>query len=154
MRKKILLGFAAVLIALQCIRPAKNLGAEAGADDLLARHAAPPDVARLLREACYDCHSDRTRYPFYAEIQPFGWWMARHVRDGKAQLNLSAFGRLRPRTQESSLDEMITSIEDRTMPPREYAWMHREARFTQEQAARVVAWLEEARDGGGVAGAN
>ena len=35
--------------------------------------AAPPQVKSLLREACYDCHSNETRWPWYTYIAPVSW---------------------------------------------------------------------------------
>lgn len=147
MVKRILLTLAVLLAALQFIRPTKNLSAEPpGRDDFLVRHAPPPEIKHLFQVACYDCHSNRTRYPWYAEIQPIGWWLASHVRDGKDELNLSEFGTLSRRDQKAALDEMIDEIETRHMPLKSYTYTHREAVLTDAQIAQVVGWLEETRD--------
>jgi len=61
MLKKILIGLAVALLAIQFVRPEKNLSSGPGKDDFLVRHPAPPEVKRLLEVGCYDCHSDNTR---------------------------------------------------------------------------------------------
>ena len=30
--------------------------------------AAPPEVATVLRRACYDCHSNETKWPWYSRL--------------------------------------------------------------------------------------
>ncbi|MEZ4893253.1 MAG: heme-binding domain-containing protein [Saprospiraceae bacterium] len=51
------------------------------------KYAVPNDVMAVLQPACMDCHSNNTRYPWYAEIQPVGLWLAGHVKGGKQHLN-------------------------------------------------------------------
>src|SRR5579859_128630 len=92
MIKKILLGLVVVFVAIQFVRPAKNLSPAAGPNDVTAKVTVPADVQRVLAKACYDCHSDNTRYPWYAEVQPVGWWLASHIKNGKRHLNFSEFG--------------------------------------------------------------
>jgi hypothetical protein len=147
MAKRILLTLLVMLAAVQFIRPTKNLSAEPpGPDDFLVRHAPPPEIKHLFQVACYDCHSNQTRYPWYAEIQPIGWYLADHVKHGKAELNLSEFGTLSRRDQKGALDEMIDEIETRHMPLKSYTYTHRDAVLTDAQIAQVVAWLEDIRD--------
>src|SRR5271155_5286562 len=103
-RKRILTAFLAIFVVIQFIRPAKNLGPPPDAADLIVKAALSPEAARILTVACYDCHSDRTRYPWYAEIEPVGWWLARHVREGKEKANFSRIGTLPGKNQADLLD--------------------------------------------------
>lgn len=137
---------AVVFLALQFFRPGKNLGA-ASPRDLLATHAAPPEVKQLLAVACYDCHSNRTRYPWYAEIQPLGWWLAQHVRDGKQALNFSEFAALSAKRKTSKLEACMDVLEAKEMPLPSYTLTHHDARFTDAQIATLVTWLEETVEG-------
>ncbi|MBP8255914.1 MAG: heme-binding domain-containing protein, partial [Opitutaceae bacterium] len=80
------------ILGIQFFRPTKNLSPEAmPPDDLRALQPIPEAVRTRLENGCYDCHSNNTRYPWYAEIQPFAWWLDMHVRDGKRELNFSGF---------------------------------------------------------------
>lgn len=146
MVKKILLGLLVLALAVQFYRPEKNLSAAPAKTDLLVLHPAPAEVKQLLQVGCYDCHSDHTRYPWYAEIQPLGWWLAQHIRDGKRELNLSAFGDLSPKRQASKLEEMVDLIERREMPLKSYTITHRDAVFTDAQIKQLNGWLEALRD--------
>ena len=48
----------------------------------------PADVKTILAKACNDCHSNNTRYPWYANIQPVDWWLNKHVKTEKRELIL------------------------------------------------------------------
>ena len=146
MLKKILIGLAAALLAIQFVRPEKNLSSGPGKDDFLVRHPAPPEVKRLLEVGCYDCHSDNTRYPWYAEFQPVAWWLDAHVQDGKREFNFSSFGGLSAKKQASRLEEVIDQIASRKMPLKSYTLAHRDAVFTAEQVKLVNDWLDSVRD--------
>jgi len=136
MKKKILLGLVLAFLAVQFVRPEKNLSPAPSRTDLLALHPPPAEVKRLLQVGCYDCHSDNTRYPWYAELQPLGWWLAQHVRDGKRELNLSSFGELSPKKQASKLEEMVDVISRREMPLESYTITARGA--ARQGRARVI----------------
>ena len=81
-----------VFVAMQFIRPARNKSNEVQEADLIKHFNVPTKAAAILKTSCYDCHSNHTRYPWYAEFQPFGWWLAHHIKEGKAELNFSSFG--------------------------------------------------------------
>lgn len=141
--KAVSMGLLAIFAGMQCIRPEKNEGVAGQAQsDLFARHNAPPDIRKLMENACYDCHSNRTRYPWYAEVQPGGWLLAKHVRDGKRLVNFSEFGELSPTRAKRQLEACIDEIEEGEMPLESYTWIHHEARLTEDQVRAIVAWME------------
>ncbi|MBI5382957.1 MAG: heme-binding domain-containing protein [Opitutae bacterium] len=143
MLKRLLFVFVALALLAQVIRPAKNSAATSeGPDSLAERLQAPPQVRQVLATACYDCHSNRTRYPWYAEIQPSGWFLAYHVKQGKEALNLSTFGRLGARTQAKRLRYMVDEMTEREMPLKSYTLMHRDAVLTDEQIRTFTDWAE------------
>lgn len=43
--------------------------------DLITVTAPSAAVQDLLHNACYDCHSDHTTYPWYSYITPVNFWM-------------------------------------------------------------------------------
>lgn len=146
MIKKILLGLAVLLAAAQLVRPDKNLAAGPGPDDIAVKHPVPAKVLTVLRQACYDCHSNNTHYPWYAEVQPVGWWLRWHVNDGKRHLNFSEFGSYTAKRAGNKLDQIIEEVEQRAMPLRSYTWMHAEARLSPEEVKLLADWAEALRD--------
>lgn len=144
--RPLLIGGAVLFAALQAVRPEKNLGpAATGPDSFVARLQAPPEIRQLLDVSCHDCHSEFTRYPWYAEIQPAGWFLWWHVRNGKNALNLSEFGRLSESAQAKRLKYMVEAMQEHEMPLASYTLIHRDAQLSAEQIARFSAWAEEAR---------
>lgn len=87
--------FVLVLTAIQFLPAQRNLGTRSGPNDITAHYAAPKDVQTVLVNACYNCHSNHTDYPWYANVQPVGWWLNHHVREAKGELNFSEFGTYR-----------------------------------------------------------
>ena len=149
MLKKIVLGLLAVFAVMQFFRPEKNLAAAApfaGPGDITALLPPSPDVRATLAVACYDCHSDHTRYPWYAAVQPLAWWLADHVKDGRRELNFSLFATYSKKRQVDRLGAVADEVRDRKMPLSSYAWTHGDAKLTEPQVAALAAWAEAAAE--------
>ncbi len=146
MWKKIFIGLAVVLVAIQFVRPAKNADWHRSDDDIFESHPASDEIRDLIHESCYDCHSNQTRYPWYAEIQPVSWWLASHVSDGKAELNFSEFARYSTQRAARKLDKCDEELDDDAMPLPSYRWMHPKARLTAEQKRALEAWFDATHD--------
>lgn len=147
MKTKILLAVVVLLIAIQFIRPAKNVSDDR-TYDISTKYHVPIQVNSILQSACNDCHSNKTTYPWYAEIQPAGWWLADHVNEGKRELNLSTFTQLPIAVQNHKLEEMIEMVKEGEMPLPSYTYLglHPEANLTTEQRELIVRWAEHQMD--------
>jgi hypothetical protein len=106
--------------------------------------AAPSKVREIIRHACYDCHSNETRWPWYNQIAPASWLASRHVMRARARLNFSAWTDYAydPGTETHKLDEIEKLIKNRAMPPWYYRMMHPQARITDAQRVAVLSWIE------------
>lgn len=135
-----------VFVAIQFIQPVRNQNGQAVATDITNVYTLPGNVQVLFRKACYDCHSNNTKYPWYASIQPNGWWLASHIRAGKAELNFSEFGAYSIRRQRSKLRAIENSIQDGTMPLASYTLIHEDARLSEEEKATIIDWISETQD--------
>jgi len=87
--KKVILVLLIGFVIAQFFGPEKNEGELASMDAFMAETNPPEDVKIILKEACIDCHSDVTEYPWYNNITPVNYWLASHVKDGKKHFNLS-----------------------------------------------------------------
>lgn len=151
MLKRAALLLLVALIGVQFYRPQKNVSSQTpGPEDFLVKHAAPDEVRRLVSVACYDCHSNNTRYPWYAEIQPLGWWLAKHVDEGRDGLDFSSLGEAPAKKQAKRIDAMIDVITDRSMPLPSYTWIHRDAILDARQIKLLNDWLGQVREKLGV----
>ncbi|HEY5462148.1 MAG TPA: heme-binding domain-containing protein [Hanamia sp.] len=144
--KKILLVLLIVFIAIQFIQPAWNTNGQVLPTDISKTVYVPQNVQSLLQIACYDCHSNNTIYPWYAYMQPIGWILANHIKNGKKELNFSDFGSYSIRKQQSKLKAIADQIKDGEMPPCSYTIIHKNARLSKEQKALIVDWAEKAQD--------
>jgi hypothetical protein len=145
MIKKIFLGLALLFVAIQFVRPVKNLSPAPGPNDITARITVPAEVQQVLVKACYDCHSDHTRYPWYAEVQPVGWWLASHIHDGKQHLNFSQFGAYNEKTADRKLRQITRNVDNGGMPLNSYTWIHRDAILTEAEIKLIDGWVDAAR---------
>ena len=146
--KKVMLAIVLVLVIIQFIRPApgSNNGSVNNQNDIITDLNVPSDVAGILKTSCYDCHSNNTRYPWYAEIQPFGWLLVKHVRDGKKDLNFSEFTSYPKRRQLSKLKAIQNSIKDGSMPLSSYTLLHKEARISEAHKRLMIEWTTKTID--------
>ncbi len=139
----VLLALFGIFILIQFIRPAKNQHRPPFPDDITRSYAIPQEVQTILQQACYDCHSNNTTYPWYAEVQPFGWFLAHHVEDGKKELNFHEYAAYSARRQRNKLKRMKEQIREDKMPLQSYTWMHANAKLTEQQKAAVYRWIDE-----------
>ncbi len=91
---------------------------------------------QLMRTACFDCHSNETVWPWYSQIAPVSWLVAKDVNEGRREFNLSA-----TRT-ELEADEMISQIRRGAMPPAFYKLLHPAASLSEQQQADLIAGLQ------------
>ena len=144
--KKISLVLLIVFIAIQFIQPARNTNGQVMPADITKHFTVPGSVEAILKTSCYDCHSNNTRYPWYANIQPMGWLLANHIKKGKADLNFNEFGNYSRRRQLSKLKAINNSIKEGTMPLSSYALLHRDAKLSQNNKELVMEWAAKAKD--------
>lgn len=140
--RKILLSLVILLIVIQLIRPGRNVVRQDSINDITRVINVPDSVHSILKRSCYDCHSNNTRYPWYSNIQPVGWILARHIKDGKKELNFDEYANYPQRLQSSKLTEIAEAIREGIMPLPSYRIMHKEARLPEQQKAALIKWAE------------
>jgi Haem-binding domain len=122
------------------------------------RHSNPPVVAdapwptpearELAVRACYDCHSNETRWPVYSYVAPMSWLVRRDVDTGREALNFSNWG-----DDDNEADDAAEQIVEDAMPPARYTMLHPDARLSDTEAGALVEALEQLdRDGNGGSG--
>ncbi len=142
MKKKILLALFAIFVVLQFFQISKIPLPFHPNDDIKAVLNPPGEIYALLKSACYDCHSNHTNYPGYANFQPLGWWLQGHVRGARMNLNFSEFAQIPVAERQKVLEESAEEIEHGEMPLKSYVWLHGEAKLTAEQKQKLVEWLK------------
>jgi hypothetical protein len=148
MVRKILLLLLAALVIIQFFQPEKNESIDiAGqANDISNCMAVSDTVQALLGTSCYDCHSNNTKYPWYAEVQPVGWWLSHHVNEGKKELNFNEFATYNLRRKYKKLEEIAEQVKTGEMPLSSYTIIHKDAVLNNDQKLLITAWANAARD--------
>jgi len=143
--KKVLVVLLVILVAIQFIRPDKNIGNSYGANDITQAIATSNEVKTILDKACMDCHSNNTAYPWYNNIQPIAFWLNNHVEEGKEELNFSEFKTYKLKRQDHKLEEIVEMIDENEMPLSSYTIIHKEAKLTDSEKQLIIDWANAGR---------
>jgi len=141
----ILLGLIATLVIIQFINRPERINAPVTDDDIIISLQVNTDMAEFLKAACYDCHSNQPKYPWYFNFAPINWSIAEHIEHGRGEMNFSEWATFSTRKKEHKLEEMIEEVEEGHMPLASYLTMHPEARITEERLEMLKAWVNQER---------
>jgi hypothetical protein len=144
--KIILIVAAAVLVVIQFFGIDRTAEAVVPNETLQAAVAVPADITQILGRSCNDCHSNQTTYPWYASVQPAGWFLAGHIEDGRRELNFSKFNTYAPTKKKRKLEEICDEVKSGSMPLPSYLWIHRDAVISQSDAAALCDWAGRAAE--------
>lgn len=92
----------------------------------------PHEVETVLRNSCYDCHSNETNLSWYDKIVPVSWFVAQHIKEGRNVLNFSEWDVLSPADQKAKLWESFNQISQGAMPLKSYTLAHPGTKVTQK----------------------
>ena len=139
--KRIGLVLLATLVVIQFFHPAKNEGTADGPNAMVL----PADVKNILETSCFDCHSNHTNYPWYNNIQPVAWWLNDHVNEGKREINFSEFNTYKLKRKIKKMKEIREQIDESEMPLTSYTLIHGNAKLTEAQKTRLLAWADSTK---------
>lgn len=142
----LLFSLAGIALALQVFQIDKTLPVSNPEEEFHVVADPPDEIMGMLKHACYDCHSNNTRYPWYASVQPVGWWLQSHVKTGRSELNFSEFGRWSQEDRAGALRHCAKLVKKGAMPPRDYLRMHDAAVLSDEKKSVLINWLLEHAD--------
>ena len=103
-----------------------------------------PRTKELMTDACMDCHSNETKWPWYSNVAPVSWLVQHDVDEGRAELNLS--------NSEAEVDEMAETIREGSMPPWQYKPTHPGSRLSDQEQEELIRGLEATFGAGGSEG--
>ena len=113
---------------------------------LSARNAVPEQVTSMLRRACFDCHSNETRWPWYARLPVAAHLIASDVREGRAQLDWSLWESYNRFARAELLDKACERMSQGMMPPWQYRLLHPAARLSARDVDELCAWSRREAD--------
>jgi hypothetical protein len=144
-KKTIGLSILVLLIAIQFFRIDKTNPPAGSSADFMALTHPPASIAGLLKESCYDCHSNTTSYPWYTNVAPVSWWIKSHIREGRRHLNFSNWSNYSEAKADHKLEECVEMVEEGEMPMISYTLLHPKGKLSKEQQAQLAAWFNSLR---------
>ncbi len=132
-----------LLVLIQFIRPARENPPVRPGADMIERLSPPVSVVDLLRTSCYDCHSHRTRWPWYSRVAPVSWMVAHDVEEARDHLDFSSWDRYTEAAALAKLQDAYSELKEGKMPLRIYLLAHPQARPRSAQVEALGAWVRK-----------
>ena len=131
---------AVVLIGIQLV------GFETTNPNVLADIQTPMEIKTILKNSCYDCHSNETKWPWYSKVAPISWYIIYDVNEGREALNFSDWDKLTTDKQYKLVGKIVQEIDEDEMPPSLYSIMHSSARLGIEKKGELKKWLQQSNN--------
>ena len=105
----------------------------------------PPDVKPIMQRACFDCHSNETRWPWYSKVAPVSWLVSHDVAEGREHMNFSEWDQMSLKKKKRRLDELVEEIEEGKMPMPIYLIAHGDAAISEADLDIIREWVQQER---------
>jgi heme-binding protein len=142
--KRLSLGVLGLLAVSQLVRPARTNPPIDPQKTLAATAHPPASVVATLDRACGDCHTNHTRWPWYANVAPISWWIIDHVNEGRRRVSFSNWGDYDTPRRLKELDEICRRVERHNMPLESYLLMHHDAELSDQDPQAICDWTRTA----------
>lgn len=137
MKRSLLVIFGVVILAGICLFAAIQLVPYGRNHNNPAVVSEPawdsPETRALADRACFDCHSNETRWPWYSNVAPVSWLVYRDVEEGREKLNFSLWGQ-----REQEIDDLVEVVQKGEMPLPIYLITHPEARLSAAEKQALI----------------
>lgn len=137
MFKKILIGVAGIIIAIQFIPVDRSNPPVEG------EIMESTELKAIFKKSCYDCHSNETAWPWYSYVAPVSWLIADDVHTGRKHLNFSNWQNIEIRKVTKAKEEIGEMVSKGYMPLDKYVLLHPEAKLSDEEKQIIKEWSGE-----------
>lgn len=141
--KKIVLIIVGILFLIQLIRIDQNNPILDEGKDFFSDTNIPEDIRLIVKRSCYDCHSNETIYPWYANVAPISWWIKGHVNDARKSINFSEWENYSNEEKARKLMNSVAYIKPDQMPLSSYVSQHPAAKLTAKNKKVLMDWMKE-----------
>jgi cytochrome c551/c552 len=107
---------------------------------LVATAPVPANVESIFERSCYDCHSNKTVYPWYNSAAPISWLLARDVNTGRHELNFSEWGTYTQKRKLHKLKAICDEVKQGDMPLWFYLPLHPRAKLSGADKTALCTW--------------
>jgi heme-binding protein len=141
--KQAALVFIVVLAAAQLVRPERANPPIDSARTIQASMGTASALPAILNRACSDCHSNETVWPWYSQVAPISWLMARGVAEGRRAVNFSEWKAYSPSQQRTLLAASCNDASTGKMPGL-WTWVHPETQLSPQEIETICAAARQA----------
>jgi hypothetical protein len=142
---RVLLALLVLFVIAQFFQPSMPAPRVDETKTLYHVESVPPNVRAILHRACDDCHSSRTAWPWYARVSPVSWWLAKHVRQGRKEMNVDDWADFKPRRKARKLEEICDQVKEKKMPLESYLPLHPQAKLSDADRGALCQWSSALR---------
>jgi hypothetical protein len=136
---------AAAFVIIQFIRPARTNPPVNPAQSIEANLQVSPQVASIFDRSCNDCHSQKTRWPWYSNVAPVSWLVISDVNDARSMMNFSQWGSDDKDKQSRRLRDMCEQVQDGKMPLSIYTPLHPGSKLSADDVKTLCDWANAER---------
>ena len=152
MRSRLLKIFKWVVIVVACSlaiaqfkRPARTNPMSDPSLALESHVQLDPKIAAILDRSCNDCHSNKTRWPWYSNVAPVSWFVIDHVNEARRDLNFSEWGKYSSDDRRGQLGQLCELVTEGWMPLSSYTPLHPNAKLSDEDKRLICEWASAER---------
>ncbi len=143
MKKNIFLIFVAIVVLIQFYPMDKPAVSKDNPNDLITTSNVPENISTMLKNACYDCHSNESTFPWYSNVAPVKWMLYGHISEAREELNFSNWNSLETDDKADLLDDISTLVLEGEMPIKGYTILHSEANLSKTDREAISTWADE-----------
>ncbi len=133
------------LVIIQFLGAAKTNPPSDPSQSIESRLHVTPPVAAILDRSCNDCHSNKTRWPWYSNVAPVSWFVIDHVNEGRQNIDFSEWGRYTQRDVDGLLKQICREVRAGVMPLSSYTPLHPGSKLSAEDVKTLCDWTAAER---------
>jgi cytochrome c551/c552 len=115
----------------------------AKADNAVVMQWDSPETMIVAQHACFDCHTNQTKWPWYSYVAPASWLTIDHVEGGRNEINFDALNEMPTRRAANTFKHFAEQMNGGLMPPADYMLMHPESRLTEAEREKLLKGLQQ-----------
>ena len=101
------------------------------------------NIKPILEKKCFDCHSDKTNYPWYFKLPLVSTMIQKDIDEAKEHLDFSSdYPFISHETPIKDLKSMLKVFEEKSMPSFQYRIMHSESKIIDNDMTIMKQWVE------------
>ena len=132
-----------VFAAAQLVRPERANPTTDASRTIQAHVGTTSELVTILDRSCRDCHSNNTVWPWYTQIAPLSWLMARGVAEGRKAVNFSEWASYPPDVQRMLLSVSCQDATSGKMPG-PYTRVRPETKLSPQDIETICAAARQA----------